>query len=125
MKKVSKVLLGLVLMLVAISVNAQAAEGEFFVGKWNVIVEGTPQGDSNMEVRVEKQDGKIVCLMQSDAGGEFKPVERLEITDTELTAYWTAGGYNVYLFLEKVEDNKVEGSLMDMFDATGERVVEE
>jgi len=124
MKKMSKILVGLVLMLTVYTVEAQTVEGNFFVGKWNVLVEGTPQGDSNMELRVEKKDGKIVCLMQQEAGGEFKPVERLEVSDTEITVYWTAGGYNVYLYLEKVEENKVEGALMDMFDAFGERVVE-
>jgi hypothetical protein len=30
----------------------------------------------------------------------------------------------VYLMLEKKDDNKVAGTMMDMFDATGERVIE-
>ena len=82
---------------------------------------GTPNGDSPMKAEVVQKDGKIVVLMQSEEGGELKPVDRFEISDTELTAYWVAGGYNVYLFLEKVDDDNVEGSLMDMFDATGVR----
>lgn len=124
MKKLVVLFIGVLSLFVTSNVIAAQVEGEFFVGKWSVLVEGTPNGDSKMEARLEKQDGKIVCLMQKEAGGEFKPVDRLEISDTEMTAYWSAGGYNVYLYLEKVDEDKVEGSLMDMFEATGERIKE-
>lgn len=123
MKKMSKILLGMVLILTVYSVKAQVTEGDFFIGKWNVIVEGTPSGDSKMEVLVEEKDGEIVCFMKNETG-EFSQVDRLEITNEEFTAYWNTGGYNVYLFMEKTDDNEIEGTLMDMFDATGERVVE-
>ena len=32
-----------------------------------------------------------------------------------------SGGYDVFVTLEKAGENKLEGSLMNMFDATGER----
>ncbi|RKD90866.1 hypothetical protein [Mangrovibacterium diazotrophicum] len=123
MNKVFSILMGMFLMLTVFANNVQA-EGEYFLGKWNIMVMGTPNGDSPMKAEVVKKDGKIVVLMQSEEGGELKPVDRFEISDTELTAYWVAGGYNVYLFLEKVDEDNVEGSLMDMFDATGERAKE-
>lgn len=103
---------------------ASAADGDFFLGKWKVMLYGTPNGDAPMEVHFEMKDGKIACLMPNEKG-EFKPVDRMEISDSEVTVYWVAAGYNVYLFLEKTGDDKVEGSMMDMFDAKGERIKEE
>lgn len=119
----SKILIVLVVVLSVFKVNAQAKEGEAFLGKWDILVEGTPEGDSHMKMNVEEIDGKIVCLI-ADKEGKFSPVERFEVEGTEMTAYWNAAGYNVYLFLEVVEEGKLEGSLMDMFDAFGTKLEE-
>lgn len=113
----------LVVVLSVSQVNAQAKDGEAFLGKWDVLVEGTPEGDSHMKMNIEEIDGEIVCMI-ADKEGKFSKVERFEVEGTEMTAYWNAAGYNVYLFLEVVEDGKLEGSLMDMFDATGTKLEE-
>jgi len=123
MKKMRKIFLGLVVMLSVFSINALAKDGEGFIGKWDVLVEGTPEGDSHMKMNIEEVDGKIVCMI-ADIEGKFNPVERFELEGSEMTAYWNAAGYNVYLFLELSDDGKLTGSLMDMFDATGTRIKE-
>ncbi len=124
MKKMDKIFLGLFFVLFVFTVNAQAKDGDAFIGKWDVLVEGTPEGDSHMKMIIEEKDDKIVCLI-ADKEGKFAPVDRLEIDGSEMTAYWNAAGYNVYLFLESVEDGKLEGSMMDMFDATATKIVDE
>ena len=98
---------------------------DYFVGKWKVMVEGTPNGDVIMNVTIKKEENKYVGSVQSEgSGSEPVKADKIEITDNELKIYWLAGGYNVYLQLEKVNENAIEGSLMDMFDAKGERIIE-
>lgn len=97
---------------------------DYFVGKWNVVATGLPNGDSKMLVNLERVDGKLKGGMLDPATG--KPTlaySKVEETEKSVTVYFTAGGYNVYLYLEKKDDNHVTGNMMDMFDATGERVV--
>lgn len=127
MKKISMVLTGMFILLSIITSQAQDKEGGFFVGKWKVLVEGTPSGDSYMIVEFTRNDeGKLVGS-SSDEKGENPATTftRIDAKGETITAYWVAQGYDVYLFLEKINDDEVEGSLMDMFDATGKRIVEE
>lgn len=44
------------------------------------------------------------------------------MSDTTATVYFTAQGYDVYLRLDKKGDDHITGSMMDMFDAEGDRV---
>ena len=114
------------LLFVAFAANAQENKevGSFFVGTWNITVKGTPNGDSNMKVVFKRNaEGKITGATCDDQGKET-PFTRLEVKNDKITAYWVAQGYDVYLYLEKVADNKVEGSMMDMFDAVGTKVKE-
>jgi hypothetical protein len=37
--------------------------------------------------------------------------------------YFSASGYDLYMILEKKDENHVKGREMDMFDVTGERAV--
>lgn len=128
MKRVSIFLAGVFFVLLSVSsINAQEAEGDFFIGKWKVLVEGTPNGDAIMIVNFERnEDGKIIGT-NGDEKGETPEIKftRVDAKEETVTAYWVAQGYDVYLFLEKIGDNEAEGSLMDMFDATGTRVSEE
>ncbi|MCR8667869.1 hypothetical protein NO995_09265 [Aestuariibaculum sp. M13] len=109
------------LVLIGNDINSN----DYFIGKWKVQVDGTPNGDVIMNLEIKKIDDKYVGSVQTDGSGP-NPVkaDKIEIKDNELKVYWLAGGYNVYLQLEKVKDNVITGSLMDMFDAKGERVVE-
>lgn len=119
-------ILAAMLLFVAFAANAQENKevGSFFVGTWNITVKGTPNGDSNMKVVFKRNaEGKITGATCDDQGKET-PFTRLEVKNDKITAYWVAQGYDVYLYLEKVADNKVEGSMMDMFDAVGTKVKE-
>jgi len=126
MKKITVILTGLVLLISVYCSQAQAAENDFFVGKWKVLVEGTPNGDATMIVTIAvNEDGKLEGTT-GDEKGETPTTKftRVEAKGETITAYWVAQGYDVYLFLEKTDENKAEGSLMDMFDATATKVVE-
>lgn len=124
MKKVSAFLVGVFIMFGAIAVKAQIEVKDYFVGKWEVLIEGTPQGDSKMLLALERKDGKLTGTVTSP-GQPASPIKRVEEKEKSTTIYFSSTGYDVYLLLEKKDDNTVTGNLMDMFDAKGKRVIEE
>lgn len=124
--KINMILTGMFLLLSVVNLQAQDKEGDFFIGKWKVLVEGTPSGDSTMIVTFERNEKGEIIGTNGDEKNETPVVkfDRVDAKGDTITAYWVAMGYDVYIFLEKIEDNGVEGSLMDMFDAFGTRMTE-
>lgn len=112
----------LVLLVCATRVNAQTASADYFPGKWNVLVKGTPQGDAKMVFVLENKDGKLTGIVHDDKGQEISKITNAESKENEATLYFTAQGYDLNLVLTKKDENHVTGSLMGMFDAEGERV---
>lgn len=121
MKKTMMIFAGIFFILATLTLNAQKPAADYFIGKWNILVEGTPSGDANMILSLEKKDGKVVGILKQE-GESGTPIDRVEIKENEMTVYWVASGYDVYLYVEKIDDNKLEGTLMDMFDASAERI---
>jgi hypothetical protein len=117
----TKILSVIVLCLVAFSINANAqSKSNFFLGKWEVLVTGLPDGDMTFLVSLEQDEkGTLKGII-----GKTMPITNIELGDGNITLYFTGQGNEVYLYLEKKGDNKVVGNMMDMFDAEGKRVIE-
>jgi len=123
MQKLSSLLVGLFLLSLSFNSIAQAKTGaDYFVGTWNVLVKGTPNGDSKMILVLEKKDDKITGVVQDTTGTEISKISNAELKENELTVYFTAQGYDVNLVMDKKDDDHVTGSLMGMFDAEGDRM---
>ena len=115
------------LLLSSFFVNAQAkdsAQGktDFFTGKWNVLLKGVPGGDAKMTVNFERKDTALTATLQDSTGKEAGKVNKVIENAQSVTIYFTAQGYDVDLTLEKKDDDHVVGSLMNMFEATGDRI---
>ena len=114
------------MILSSISLHAQNAPADYFVGKWTVSVEDTPMGDMTMNIAIERVDGTLTGTL---GGGEMEAIKFSkieEVKDKSVTLYFsTPDGYDVYIYLEKKDDNAVKASIMDMFDANGIRVIED
>lgn len=128
MRKLSSILVGLFVVFSTLFLHAQDVQDQptdFFVGEWKVLVEGTPNGDVTMILKLERKDGKLIGTI--DGGGQNSTaLSRVEEKkDKSITAYFkSSSGYDVYLFLEKKKSgDTLEGSMMDMFDATAKRAV--
>ena len=93
-----------------------------FIGKWKVVVEGTPSGDATMVFLLTKDGDSLKGTVQQEGEDTVINLDRIEVGDKEITIYWNTNNYDVYLWAEKIDENEIEGSLMDMFDAYGERV---
>jgi len=124
MKKLSVFIAAFVCSLVfSIGINAQSST-DYFVGNWNILTTGLPNGDAKSLVIFERIDGKLTGSMMDEVTKNKNVFTKVEEKEKSVTVYFTAGGYDCYLFLEKKDDNNVTGSLMDMFDSTGVRIVE-
>ena len=120
MKKAGIFFTGLFALLVSVAVQAQDKPSEFFLGKWNVEIIGTPNGDAKMTINIEQKEDNLEATITGE-GVDTTKVDRLETRESSVTLYWVAAGYDVYLVMQKTDDNKVEGNLMDMFSAKIER----
>lgn len=125
MKKLNVWVAGLLFLLLSTGIKAQTKTGaDFFAGKWNVIVKGTPNGDAKLVVVLEKKDKDLTGTVQDSTGKELSKLSKVDVTDTAVTVYFTVQSYDVNLVMNKKDDDHVIGSMMSMFDAEGERVKE-
>jgi hypothetical protein len=104
--------------------NAKAQTTDYFPGKWNVVVMGTPNGDAKLTFVLDRKDGKLGGVVQDTTGKEMTKITQIDEKDKTITAAFTIQSYDVSLTLEPVDDDHVKGSLMGMFEAKGIRVKE-
>jgi hypothetical protein len=102
--------------------KAQSATQEYFAGKWSVLLKGLPDGDTKMILLLDKKDTSITGVVQDSTGKEIAKITSADLKENQLTIYFTAQGYDVSLLLNKKDEDHVAGSLMGMFDATGDRI---
>jgi hypothetical protein len=104
--------------------HSQKTGADYFKGKWNVLIKGTPNGDAKMIFVLENKNDSIVGVVQDTTGAEISKISNAELNDTSVTVYFNAQGYDVNVVMNKKDDDHVSGSLMGMFDADGERIKE-
>jgi len=121
MKKTAIILTG-ILLLGVLNADAQSKAGaDYFAGKWSVLFKGTPNGDARMLFLLEQKNDSIAGVAQDTTGAEISKLTDVTLKDNEITFSFTAQGYNVNLLLTRKDEDHVTGSLMNMFDAEGER----
>jgi uncharacterized protein YvpB len=126
MKKLSLFITGIFLMLLNLDAKAQQQDStDYFVGKWKVLVKGTPNGDATMVFVLDKAAESLTGVVQDTVGTEISKISNVELAGNAVTLYFTAQGYDVNLSMKKEDENNVTGSLMGMFDATGQRLKKE
>lgn len=125
MKKLSSLFAGLFLLALSFNVNAQTSPGaDYFAGKWDILIEGLPQGDPRMIIGMERKDGKLAGAVMDSTQKEITKITSVEEADKSVTVYFTTQGYDVNLVMEKKDEDHVSGSLMGMFEAKGVRIKE-
>jgi hypothetical protein len=106
----------------AAATPATTSTTDYFPGKWNVVIMGTPNGDAKLTFALERKDGKLSGAVQDSTGKELTKITSIDEKDKTITAAFTIQSYDVTLTLEPIDDDHVKGSLMGMFDAKGSRV---
>jgi hypothetical protein len=124
MKKIKLILAGLLAFVcIATKVQAQTAPS-FYAGKWDVLIKGTPNGDVHITFNLTEKDGKLDGTFVDPESKKDVPLTKVETADGKVTIYFTISAYDVNLAMEKVDDTHIKGSLMGMFESTGERIKE-
>lgn len=123
MKNFKLICLALILGLVITSYAQTSAPADFFAGKWELTILGTPNGDAKMIVDLVRTDGKLTGQMSNPAEptAEKVPVTVDENADLIDLAFNTQG-YDVTINLKKVDEDNLKGSLMGMFETSAKRV---
>jgi hypothetical protein len=120
MKKLSVFISAICIFFLSTGAMAQTG-ADYFAGKWNMLVKGLPNGDTKMLVILDKKDTTMTGVIQDSVGTEISKFSKVELKEKEVTVYFTAQGYDVYLLMTKKDDDHVTGSMMGMFDAEGIR----
>jgi hypothetical protein len=97
---------------------------DYFPGKWNVIIMGTPNGDAKLTFALERKDGKLTGAVQDSTGKELSKITQVDEKDKTMTAYFNMMNYDLTLMLEPIDDDHVKGNMLGMFDAKGVRAKE-
>jgi hypothetical protein len=124
MKKSGLLIAGFFLFIFSIGLNAQTKAGyDFFAGKWNIIITGTPQGDVKMIVSFEKINDVVSASIRDSTGKDLYKVTNTRIDkDTAVITFIGSQGGDVPLTLMKKEETIVTGDIMGMFEFEGKKI---
>lgn len=123
MKKATLVnLMIVILIMVAATANAQT-KTNFYIGKWDVLVKGLPEGDSHSKLNIADSAGQMkAILLDTTAAHKNVPINKIELEGEKITLYFTMQGIDLNLVLTRKDDDHATGSLAGMFDAVAVRL---
>lgn len=123
MKKV-----GIFLFVLFLSINlngfSQTAPKDFYAGKWEISLAGTPNGDVKLLTDLTRKDGKLTGELTnaSDATQPKRPITKVEENGDKLAIYFESSqGGEISIDLIKVNNENLKGTLMD-FEAKATRL---
>lgn len=108
--------------ILSTNLQAQSTTEAYFMGKWNVTVKGTPNGDVTLPGRFEKNGVSIKGFYTDPESKEEKTMDTVYIDADKLNFGFNIAGYDVTVTLAKKDENTATGSLMGMFDVEAVRV---
>jgi hypothetical protein len=119
MKKFAFLLFGLMLCA---SISAYAHNPDYFIGNWDVLIEGTPQGNVNVTLTLERIEGKLIGKFSQGGSEQGMTISNIKEDENGITLFFFAEGYDLYLSLKAAEEDKISGFLIDQFPVKGDRI---
>jgi hypothetical protein len=123
MKKASILLFALFLGITFYGYS-QTAPKDFFAGKWEISLAGTPNGDVKFQTNLIRKEGKLTgeLVNSEDPTNGKRPITKVEENGDKLTIYFESSqGGEISIDMAKVDDDNLKGSLMS-FDAKAKRI---
>jgi cytochrome c len=103
--------------------KTEAISSDFYVGKWQTTVAGTPGGDIVMDLDLVRVDGKLTGTITPKVKDlKEGKLDKVEEKDDKITVYFKMATYDVNVILEKEDADNLKGMLMGMFKAKAVRV---
>ena len=105
-------------------VTAAPTSADFFAGKWEITITGTPSGDTKMITELVRKDGKLTGELKDSSGTRpAMPITKVEEEKEKMTFYFNSDqAGEIPVELTKVDNDHLKGQLMNMFDATAVRI---
>lgn len=123
MRKAAVIMSVICLMLIAVSAHAQSKAGaDYFAGKWDLMIKGTPDGDTRLFFVLDKGDSTLSGIVLDSTGKEEAKIDKIELADSTATVYFSARGYDLNLVMNKKDADNITGTLVEMFVVEGIRV---
>ena len=125
MQKVSLFLFIFLLGICVKGFSQTTAPTDFYAGKWEITVVGTPDGDAKFATELTRKDGKLTGSLKDLTGKrtEAMPLTKVEEEGGKLTLYFnTDQAGEIPIELAKVDDDHLKGMLYNMFESTALRV---
>lgn len=98
---------------------------DFFTGKWEIMIMGTPNGDSKMVTELVRKEGKLTGQLTDPTGtNPAMPITKVEEDPgKKITLYIdTPQAGEIGIELSKVDQDHLKGTLMNAFETTGLRI---
>jgi hypothetical protein len=128
MKKVFLLIILLSLGVSGIGYAQSLSTTDFFVGKWEISITGSPRGDVIFVTDLVRKDGKLTGALADPTGAikENRPITRIDESKSDILIYFESSqGEEITLNLSKINQDNLKGSLMDNYDATAKRIKKE
>lgn len=124
MKRETVVLFILIVGLAFNGFSQTPATADFFAGKWEILVIGSPNGDVKFVTDLVRKDGKLTGELSNatDPSQPKRPITKVEENGTNLVIYFESSqAGEIFINLDKVDENNLKGTLYS-FDATAKRI---
>lgn len=122
MKKLC-VFLSLFVCVLAFRGVAQTATNDFFAGKWEIEIVGTPNGDVKFMTDLVRKDGVLTGELVNPADQENgkRAITKVQEADGKISIFFdSVQAGELSIDLEKVDNDNLKGSLYG-FPATAKR----
>ena len=111
------------LMSLASFAQEKKSNEEFFLGKWQLMVEGLPTGDTEMQLTINKDDnGGLKGTVKLLDGSESVNPAEVKMKGNTLMINFSAGDVDIPINLDKEGESSVVGRMFDMFEVSGKRL---
>ena len=124
MKKTTFILVLSFLGIATRAFNQSSDSTAYFIGKWEITIFGTPNGDAKMIADINRIEGKLVGDLSNPAEPQAPKNPMTSITEEggKMTIFFSASGYDLSIPFEKVDEDTIKGNLMSMFEVKAKRV---
>ena len=115
-------MLTLFCLVLTVAVANVSYNPDNFVGQWDLMIEGTPQGDVRVIMTLEKVDGVMVGNFKMAGTDQVTKLSSISGNAESISFSFFAEGYDLYMSLKPDGKDAVKGFLIDEFPVSGKRL---
>ena len=126
MKKTSIFLIIFFFGIIINGFSQTSTTSDFFAGKWEITILGSPMGDIKFSTNLVRKEGKLTgeLTRTDDSDAPKRPITKIEESATEIKIFFESQqGGDVSIDLTKVDENNLKGKVAG-YDATALRIKE-